>query len=91
MIAEVNFSCGRNFLEVAGITLAVEGDACRDSLPEECLEPIPTEELAQASIGGKPASDMPIDMVRFFRGEQWTKRMLEYVADEINNYGAATF
>lgn len=85
MVAEVLLSCGRRYLLVCGFTLAMEGDKCRDgSLPEAVLPPIPEEELACATMGGKAASELPIDLVRFFRGENWTKEMLEYVCDEIN-------
>ncbi len=84
-IAEVRLSCGRSVLFVAGIALAREGDKCRTSkIPEHVLPPIPPEELANASIGGKPASELPIDVVRFFRGDNWTDAMLEWVAGEIN-------
>lgn len=84
-IAEVRCTCGRMVLFVAGIALAMEGDKCRDgSLPESVLEPIPEEELARATIGGKPVKDMPIEVVRFFRGDYWTGPMLEYVAGRIN-------
>ncbi len=84
-IAKVLFSCGRHYLSVAGVALAMEGDKCRDGdLPEEVYEPIPEEELNRATIGGKPIRDMPMDVVRFFRGDCWTKKMLEYVAVRIN-------
>ena len=88
MIADVKCSCGRFYLEVAGIAVAMQGDNCRASLPEECLDPIPSEELEAASIGGKPAKDLPIEHVRFFRGERWTKESLEYVAGVINDAAA---
>ena len=84
-LAVVLFGCGRLYLSVAGIAVAMEGDKCRDShMPESVLPPIPEEELAQASIGGKPAKDMPLDVVRFFRGDNWNKAMLEWAADRIN-------
>jgi hypothetical protein len=84
-IAEVLFSCGRHYLSVCGLAVAMEGDRCRESdLPDDVLPPIPPEELAAASIGGKPAAEMPLSVVRFFRGERWDEMMLRYVADEIN-------
>ena len=84
-IAEVRCTCGRNVLFVAGFALAMEGDACRDgSLPESVLPPIPERELASATIGGKPAKELPIEAIRFFRGDGWTGEMLRYVADKIN-------
>lgn len=84
-IADVKCSCGRQVLFVAGFAVAMEGDMCRDgSLPESVLPAIPDDELATASIGGKPAKDMPIRMVRFFRGDRWTGEMLRHVADRIN-------
>jgi hypothetical protein len=65
----------------------MEGDRCRDGdLPEWVMPAIPSEELANATIGGKPALEIPLDIVRFFRGENWTKEMLSYVADEINRF-----
>lgn len=88
--ATVRFYCGRFNLNVAGFTLAMEGDKCRDGdLPEEVLPPIPEEELAVATIGGKPAKDLPISLVRWFRGDCWTEKMLEHVAREINKRVAA--
>lgn len=85
-LAEVRFSCGRHYLSVAGFAVAMEGDRCRDrKIPEEYWEPIPPEELAHASIGGKPASEIPIEVVRFFRGDNWNERMLRYVAERIND------
>lgn len=84
-LAEVDCSCGRYYLSVAGITLAVQGDKCRAMLPEEVCPPIPEEELERASIGGTPAKDIPLEVVRFFRGDYWTKEMLEYVANHIND------
>lgn len=85
MIAEVNFSCGKSHLDVAGITVAMQGDACRDSsLPESVLPKIPEKEMASAFIWGKPAKDLPIKVVRFYRGDCWTTEMLEYVANKIN-------
>jgi hypothetical protein len=84
-LAEVGFSCGRHYLSVAGIAVAMEGDKCRDGgMPEEVYDPIPPEELENATIGGKPVKDMPIKMVRFFRGDVWTKKMFDYVAGRIN-------
>jgi hypothetical protein len=89
-IAEVGLSTGRQYLKVAGIVIAVEGDPCRDSdLPEEVLPPIPPAELEHASIGGKPIKDLPMNLVRFFRGDNWTPEMLEYVAQRINEAHAA--
>lgn len=84
-IAEVLLSCGRYHLSVCGFAVAMEGDKCREmKLPESVLPPIPSEELAVATMGGAPASDLPLDLVRFFRGDNWTKEMLCHVADEIN-------
>lgn len=85
MLAEVRLSTGRQYLSVAGVVVAMEGDPCRDSdLPESILPPIPEQELATATIGGKPAKNLPIELVRFFRGDNWTPAMLEYVAQKIN-------
>jgi hypothetical protein len=90
MLAKVVVSMGRYHLMVGGFDLATEGDQCRaESLPEDVLPPIPEEELARASIGGRPAKEMPIDIVRFFRGACWTEKMLRYVADEINRQAAS--
>jgi len=88
MFAEVRCSCGRYFLDIAGVVVAMQGDPCRAELPEEYLEVISSEELNRASIGGKPANELPLELVRFFRGGVWTKRMLEHVADVINNAAA---
>lgn len=83
--AEVGFSCGRHYLKVSGIILAMEGDPCRDGgLPEDVYEPIPEAELSSATIGGKPSSEIPLKLVRFFRGDRWTEKMLEYAASRIN-------
>jgi hypothetical protein len=91
MVAEVRLSCGRWYLSVCGFAVAMEGDRCRDgSLPEVVMPPIPTEELHNATIGGKPASELPISLVRFFRGNNWTKEMLSYVADKINRRATLT-
>lgn len=85
MIAEVVYSMGRCHLMVAGFVLATEGDKCRDgSLPEEVLPPIPQEELEHATIGDKRAKDLPIKMVRWFRGDCWNEEMIRYVAEKIN-------
>jgi hypothetical protein len=87
MIADVSLCCGRCVLFVAGFAVAMEGDKCRTSrIPEEYLPPIPKEELESVTIGGKPAGELPIGVVRFFRGDNWTTKMLEYVAEKINNY-----
>jgi len=84
-IAKVQLSCGRYFLSVCGFVLAMEGAPCRESqIPEKFMPKIPPEEMAWASVGGKPASELPIEVVRFFRGDNWTREMLNYVADEIN-------
>jgi hypothetical protein len=62
---------GRQYLEVAGFALAMEGDPCRDgNIPELVLPPIPPEELEHASIGGQPAKDMRMDILRCFRGDK---------------------
>lgn len=86
VLAEVRLSTGRQYLTVAGFVLAMEGDPCRDSsgIPESILPPISEAELARATIGGKPAKDLPIDVVHWFRGDNWTPEMLEYVATKIN-------
>lgn len=84
-LAEVNTFAGRYYLSVAGVVVAMQGDPCRDGeLPEEVLDPIPQEELERATIGDKHASELPIKVVRFFRGDRWTLKMLEYVAGTIN-------
>jgi hypothetical protein len=84
-LAEVRFTCGRCYLSVAGIVVAMEGDQCRDGdMPNEVYDAIPDRELETASIGGEPIKDMPIEVVRFFRGSNWTEKMLEYAASKIN-------
>lgn len=89
-LAEVRLSCGRHYLKVAGVIVAMEGDKCRDSeMPEEILPEIPAAELEHAMIGEHRASDLPIKTVRFFRGDCWTKRMLEWAADKINRATAS--
>jgi len=83
-LASVKSSCGRQYLEIAGIAIAMEGDPFRGTLPEDCLEPIPDYELETAMIGDKPAKELPVELVRFFRGEKWTTKMLERAAYIIN-------
>lgn len=91
MIAEVRCCCGRLVLFVAGIAVAMQGDKCRDStIPEELLDPIPQHELETAMIGDKRASELPIHVVRFFRGDSWNEAMLEYVAKTINEARVAS-
>jgi hypothetical protein len=87
-IAEVGFSTGRCFLKVAGVIVAMEGDKCRDIFPEEACEPIPEEELERAWIGDKRAKDVPLHMVRFFRGDNWREKSLQWAADRINAVAA---
>ncbi len=87
-LAKLGFSTGRYFLSVAGITVAMEGDKCREILPEEASEPIPQEELDGATIGDKPAKDVPLHIVRFFRGDNWCKKNLTWAADRINAVAA---
>lgn len=84
-LAEVRLSCGRLYLSVAGIAVAMEGDKCRDgNMPEEVLPAIPEAELEHAMIGDQRAKDLPIDVVRFFRGDCWNEAMLEHAAKVIN-------
>jgi hypothetical protein len=91
VLAEVRASCGHYYLEVAGISVAMAGDVCREGeIPEELHDPIPEEELAHATIGGQPAKDMPIDIVRMFRSSHWNKAMLEWVANKINSSARTT-
>jgi hypothetical protein len=87
-IAEVGFSTGRYFLSVGGVIVAMEGDKCRENLPEEACEPIPPEELERATIGDQRAKDMPMHVVRFFRGDCWNKKNLTWVAKRINKVAA---
>lgn len=82
-LAEVGFSTGRYFLSVGGVIVAMEGDKCRENLPEEACEPIPEEE-EHATIGDKRAKDMPLHIVRYFRGDRWNKKNLTWVAKRIN-------
>lgn len=85
-IAEVGFSCGRSYLKVAGVIVAVEGDRCRDcgNIPEEFKDPIP-DHVYEGTIGGKPITrDMDPDLIRFFVGENWSEKMLCYLANRIN-------
>jgi hypothetical protein len=90
MFAEVVLAMGRQHLKVGGFYLATEGHKCVDgNLPENVLPPIPPEELEHARIGDKMAKDLPIEIVRWFRGDCWTPRMLEYVAAKINDQVAA--
>jgi hypothetical protein len=88
--AEVGFSTGRYFLSVAGVIVAAEGDKCRDILPESVCEPIPEDELDRAWIGGERAKDVPLHIVRFFRGDSWRKKSLQWAADRINAVIAGT-
>ena len=83
-LAEVKFSTGRFYLNVAGITVAIEGDKCRGLLPEFVSEPIPEDELENATIGDKKAKDLPLHVVRWFRGDRWRKESLEWAASRIN-------
>ena len=84
-VAQVGFSCGRHYLEVGGVVVAMEGDACRQMLPSEVATEIPQEELEGACIGERRAIDLPIDVVRFFRGDQWAEKSLRWAADTINS------
>lgn len=90
MLAEVKFSCGTTYLSVAGVALAVEGSKCWAMLLEEAYDSIPDSELASATIGGKPISELPRDVVRFFKPDNWTEKMLEYVAKKINEAAQVT-
>ena len=83
-LAAVYFNAGKRYLKVAGICVAVEGDSCREVLPESVSEPIPEEEIANAMIGNRPATEFPTHIVRFFRGEKWTSTSLKWAADKIN-------
>lgn len=88
-LAQVLSSCGRYYLSVAGIVVAMQGDRCREGdMPDEVYDPIPEEELASATIGGKPVRDMEPKVVRFFRGDNWNLLMLRYAADRINETAA---
>jgi hypothetical protein len=89
MLAEVRCCCGRTCLFVAGIVLAMEGDRCRSNdIPEEVLEPVPEEELRSSMAGLSPAMDIPVNFVRFFLGDNWTPRMLQWSANRINESAA---
>lgn len=83
-IAEVKSYCGRSVLCVAGIAVVMEGDACRHDLPEHVAEPIPAAELEHAMIGDKRAKDLPLKVVRFFRGDKWGRKSLEWAATVIH-------
>jgi hypothetical protein len=84
-LADVRCCCGRDCLFVADIALAMEGDKCRtSSIPAELLPPIPEEELATATIGGKSIRGMDRKMIGFFRGDLWDRKMMQWVADKIN-------
>jgi len=83
-IAEVFLACGRYVLFVADIAVAMEGDKCRHQLPEEVASPIPQSELERSYVGETKCSEMPIDVVRFFRGDMWTKASLDWAAKTIN-------
>ena len=83
-IAEVKLSCGRLHLSVRGICVAMEGDACRQNLPEDVMTPIPQEELESSFIGDKRASELPKMLVQFFRGDRWSSDSLEWAAAVIN-------
>lgn len=84
-LAEVRLSCGRFYLSVAGVALAMEGDKCREGdLPDAVYDPIPDEEIERATIGGQSIKEMDPRIVRVFRGERWNRAMLDYVAEKIN-------
>jgi len=87
-IATVGFSTGRYYLKVAEIIVAMEGDPFRGELPEAVMPPISAEELEHATIGGESVKDTPIEVVRWFRGDNWTEKMLEYTAEQINTAAA---
>lgn len=84
-LAEVRLACGRQYLSVAGVAVAMEGDPMRDAdLPEEAYEPIPADELDRATIGGKPVKGMDPRVIRSFRRDVWSPRTLDFVAKRIN-------
>lgn len=86
-IARVGVSCGLHYLSVAGVVVAMEGDKCRDGdLPDHIYPPIPECEMENGSIGGKPIKNLDLKLIRFFRGDNWTHKMLTYAADRINNF-----
>lgn len=84
-IAHVAGSCGRLFLSVAGITVAAQGDQCRDcEWPNDVYPPLSEEELATGRIGDEMIRDMPLELVKVFRPIWWDERMLRHAADRIN-------
>ena len=84
-IAEARFGCGRSYLSVADVVLAMEGDKCRDGdMPNEVYDPIPAHEYETATIGGESINGMDECLIRVFRGSTWTPKMLKFVADKIN-------
>lgn len=83
-LASVESSYGGYYLDIAGIVVAMEGDDCRHMLPEEAAKEIPKEELERAMIGDKKASELPLDIVRFFRGQKWDFKSLSWAAKKIN-------
>lgn len=84
MLARVGLACGRQYLEIAGIVVAMEGDKCRHDLPDEIAEPIPISILERSVIGGKSCIELPLSLVRSIRGENWRPESLEWAAEKIN-------
>jgi hypothetical protein len=75
-------------LRVCGLSLTSTSSPCRDSsVPEEYREKIPEEELSVAVVGGSPAKDLPRDVVRFFRPENWTESGLLWATLTMNSWG----
>lgn len=87
MIAEVVSRSGRTVLVILGHIVAMEGDPCRcPNFPGEACEPIPDQVYDHATINGKKITrDMDPQMIRFFVGHRWTKELLQFMADKIND------
>jgi hypothetical protein len=84
-LAAVRVSCGRAYLSIGGMIIAVEGDPCRDSTLVGNFAPRNLGDTPPPSLTIPPSIDYVVDRyIPYSVRHVWSPGMLEAVAHRIN-------
>lgn len=86
-LAFVGLACGRQYLKVGGVIVAMEGDVCRDAtIPAECCERRVDTIALDSLTNGRVMDEERFESIkRMCTRDVWNAKSMEWTAKQINS------